>query len=44
MRYIKKINEEKYYNEKLNYITNIFNRMNNKINEINNIEFKKIQS
>ena len=42
MNDINKINEEKNYNTKLLYITNIYNRMNNKINEINNNEFKKI--
>ena len=38
---IETINDEEYYNNKLQYILNIYNRMNNKINEINNNEFKK---
>ena len=38
---INKINKYKYYNDKLKYIINIYNRMNNKINENNNNEFKK---
>ena len=38
---ISKINEEKNFNDKLNNIISIYNRMNNKINEINNNEFKK---